>query len=351
MDFRHSLDQSLEYSQQALAQMKLRGIAPHPNNFMVWYCHTSGEWPELSAALQILDDADHDFDEERNARVFKKFCAAPFEALPLHLIADRIESELTAVLGQLDQFGRDASAFGSMLENVSVEVVAAQRAKGIRQIVNRVVSEARAMALRSRKVEQSLSASLLETEKLKAELQGAKSEALTDPLTALGNRRMFECVLRDATVRATETGEPLSLLLVDIDRFKNFNDDFGHLVGDQVLKLFAVVLKENIKGQDTAARYGGEEFAVVLPNTANSHARKLADNIRRNIGDKKLVNRKTGMKLRQITVSIGVAQYRYDESTSQFLERADRGLHYAKRLGRNQVICHEDVEEFVENGI
>ena len=105
--------------------------------------------------------------------------------------------------------------------------------------------------------------------------------------------------------RATNEDKPLSLLMFDIDHFKLFNDNYGHLTGDQVLRLVAMSLKQTIKGQDIIARYGGEEFAVVLPSTALKQALAVADHIRRAVMAKELKKKSTGEILGRVTVSIG----------------------------------------------
>jgi diguanylate cyclase len=156
-------------------------------------------------------------------------------------------------------------------------------------------------------------------------------------------RARFTWKLNKAMIEAQENSAPMSLLMLDIDHFKKFNDDYGHVVGDSVLKLLALVLHENVKGQDIAARYGGEEFAAVLPCTKGSDARKLADAIRQKIAGRKLLNRKTGAQLNTISVSIGLAEYKPGEPAAAFIERADRALYAAKRLGRNRVIAAEDI--------
>jgi diguanylate cyclase len=152
---------------------------------------------------------------------------------------------------------------------------------------------------------------------------------------------MLDFVLREAAIEAMDTGDPLSLLLLDIDHFKQFNDTYGHTIGDQVLKLLGGTLRDSIKGQDTAARYGGEEFAVILPRTAATDAAKLAENIRQRITNKSVVNRKTGGTLGRVSVSIGVAQMRLGEPIRRFVERADQALYTAKRTGRNRVVSAE----------
>src|SRR6201999_1004856 len=125
---------------------------------------------------------------------------------------------------------------------------------------------------------------------------------------------------------AVASAEPLSLMLTDIDHFKTFNDTYGHLTGDQVLRLVALSVKQNVKGQDIAARYGGEEFAIVLPRTALRGAITVADQIRRSVMSKELMKRSTGEHLGRVTVSIGVATHRRGDSMHSLIERADACL-------------------------
>ena len=338
----HALQRSTEYCQQALNLMALHQITPNPTNFTIWYCHVSGEWPSLSKTLEVLIADGEEFTAPRSAKLYASLFSPPNEALPLHSMVERLESELANVLDSLKQAGRDASDYGKFLETATGEVAASQSEDVVRQIVGRLLSQTRAMALQSLELEKQLQASSSEVAKLKSELDGARREALVDALTGLGNRKMFDCVLRKATIAATESGEPLCLLLLDVDHFKKFNDEFGHCIGDQVLRVVAVMLGENIKGQDTAARYGGEEFAIVLPRTTSRDARKLAENIRARSCEKRLVIRKTGKDLGQVSVSIGVAEFASPEPLSRFIERADRALYSAKQTGRNRVVVAED---------
>jgi diguanylate cyclase len=320
-------------------------IAPSPINFTVWYCHVSGERLDLSKALEALIANGEKFTEERNAALYASFFATPYEALPLPLMIERIESEVATVLNSLKQAGRSASEYEKFLESATDEVDVWQSEAGVRQIVGRLLTRTRAMALQSLELEKQLRASSSEVAKLKTELDGARREALVDALTGLGNRKMFDCVLREAASSAKKQGESLSLLLIDVDHFKKFNDEFGHQIGDRVLRVVAVTLGENIKGQDIAVRYGGEEFAVVLPRTAACDARKLAENIRRRICELRLVVRKTGKDLGRVTASIGVAEFVSGEPLSELVQRADQALYVAKQTGRNRVIAAEDLRE------
>ena len=169
-----------------------------------------------------------------------------------------------------------------------------------------------------------------------------RTEALTDPLTTLANRKFFDAELGKAVAEAKERREPLTLLMCDVDHFKAFNDKFGHVTGDQVLRLVATSVKQNVKGRDIAARYGGEEFAVVLPKTAMPQAITVADQIRHAVMTKELMKRSSGERLGRVTISIGVALLRASDTTQALIERADECLYAAKRNGRNRVISESD---------
>ncbi|HAR26201.1 MAG TPA: GGDEF domain-containing protein, partial [Bradyrhizobium sp.] len=198
-------------------------------------------------------------------------------------------------------------------------------------------------------LENRLALSKSEINELQHSLEAIRAESLTDPLTGLGNRKYFDRSMDMAVQAALASSEPLSLLMFDIDHFKSFNDSYGHLTGDQVLRLVAQSLKQTIKGQDITARYGGEEFAVVLPNTALRQALTVADHIRRAVMAKELKKKSTGEILGRVTISVGVSMLKPADDTDSLIERADACLYAAKRAGRNRVICEADPEFSAES--
>jgi diguanylate cyclase len=200
------------------------------------------------------------------------------------------------------------------------------------------------MEATNQKQEARLHESKREIRELQQNLDAVRTESLTDPLTQLANRKAFDAVIAQAIADAHARSEPLSLLMTDIDHFKTFNDSFGHLTGDQVLRLVAMCMKQNVKGQDTAARYGGEEFGVVLPKTPLRAAVTVADHIRRAVMTRELMKRSTGEHLGRVTISVGAATLRKDDTAQTLLERADACLYAAKRHGRNRVRCETDPE-------
>ena len=211
----------------------------------------------------------------------------------------------------------------------------------MRAIADAIIKSQRVIELQHMAMEQRLIASKRELELVQHSLTAVTAEANLDPVTGLATRRRFDSALERATEAANKDGQPLPVLMIDIDHFKSFNDRFGHLMGDSVLRLIGGTLKQSTKGQDIAARYGGEKFAVILPETDLRGAAVLAEQIRQRIISRELKRRPTGESLGAITVSIGVATYRYGERPRAMLERADTSLYEAKHAGRNAGRCED----------
>lgn len=169
---------------------------------------------------------------------------------------------------------------------------------------------------------------LLEMRRLVCELETIST---TDGLTGLRNRRAFDEKMLDEHQRSARSQQAFSLLLVDIDHFKKYNDTFGHQAGDEALSEVARIMQYTVRHYDMAARYGGEEFAVILPDTDKKGAMELAERLRRAIERAEWLNRK-------ITVSIGVATISFGQSIPALVEEADRALYTAKEQGRNRVV-------------
>ncbi|NJO55590.1 MAG: GGDEF domain-containing protein [Rhodospirillales bacterium] len=292
----------------------------------------------MNEAINILLEENR-LPEQHVDSVYRNFCASPLDAVPVHLIADKMEEELATVLVAVDTVVQSASSYGASLEEAT-NVMAAMRCNvELRQLILAIIRKTRSIAGQSRDLEQQLRHNLEELARLRQDLNGARLEARTDALTGLANRKMFDFTLRVAAMEALESRQPLSLLMLDIDHFKAFNDQHGHATGDQVLKLLANTLRESVKGQDTAARYGGEEFAVILPRTEMHDAAAVAEKIRQRVAGKSVINRRTGDQLGRVSVSIGVALFSFDEPPRRLAERADQALYFAKKRGRNQVYC------------
>jgi diguanylate cyclase (GGDEF)-like protein/PAS domain S-box-containing protein len=177
-------------------------------------------------------------------------------------------------------------------------------------------------------------------EKLK-EIEVMKEEAVrlsyTDDLTEIYNHRFFIEQLTLEVERQKRYATPLSLLMIDIDYFKNYNDTNGHLAGDQVLKAIAILIQRGVRQSDIIARYGGEEFSAILINTGREKALEIAERVRRNVSDTRFPN-ESAQPNKDLTVSVGVATFSSSISTlTDLIREADHALYRAKKGGRNRI--------------
>jgi diguanylate cyclase len=336
-------DQAQALARDAFAWLTQRNIPPTPENFELSYNFVRGENAELKRAIEALISNGCKFDVSVMTILYQRYFRTPKEDDAVAELGEKITAELDSVLHILETAGHDHSAYGKTLSHASGELGDAKLGEGaIKNLIDQVIGATRAMEARSKTLEVQLQTSSREVNDLRDRLESVRRESLTDQLTGIPNRKAFDKVLLESIESAIETGEPLSLVMCDIDHFKTFNDTWGHQTGDQVLRLVANCLSENVKGRDTAARYGGEEFVVILPQTALADAVNLANQIRNKVESKKLVKKSTGDILGIITISAGVTQYDANENAVEFLRRADVCLYAAKRSGRNRVVSEGD---------
>lgn len=172
---------------------------------------------------------------------------------------------------------------------------------------------------------------LLENRELSQNLQIYKEKSRLDGLTGIFNRATFMEILREAVRNSNAGPHELALIMLDIDNFKNINDSYGHLAGDEVLRVLGRLLAERLRRNDIAARYGGEEFVVVMSGSGQQQTLKTAEKLRESVGKIKIAGLPT------VTISLGATLYRHGEDPEQFIQRADMALYDAKRSGKNCV--------------
>lgn len=340
-----SFDHVLEFSKNAFEGMAKHSVPPTPENFQVWYTHMAGRNPNLSHMMSILVDNNQEFTAAISQDLYDRFFTTQIGDDVLHETTDRINEELGRILEYVGEASDGATNYGTTLKSAEGALISETDAGGLKAVIDNVLTETRKMEEINQKLEQKLVDSTSEVSQLRGDLEDMRKEALTDALTGIANRKLFDMELRRAARDAMENGDTLSLLMIDIDHFKKFNDTYGHQVGDEVLKLISNTLKKSVKGGDLPARYGGEEFAVVLPKTDIKGAISVAQSIRGRISTRKLVNRQTNTNLGKITVSIGVAQFEYGEKLTHLIHRADQALYTAKHKGRDKVVDQSEVEE------
>jgi len=298
-------ERTMAFAEVALGQIRSLRQTAVPRNYEIWYIYATGYNAPLN---KIINET-----LARNGNLTEADLEQIYETYLSHIKAtDRIDKVGARVIGEIDDvmslltdaLGMSAS-YDASLNGASEKLSAAKTPDQVKGVVESLLRSTREMRETNKALEERLMLSKNEISNLQQSLEAIRAESLTDPLTGLGNRKYFDRMIETAVQDALATGEPLSLLMFDIDHFKSFNDSYGHLTGDQVLRLVGMSLKQTIKGQDITARYGGEEFAVVLPSTALRQALTVADHIRRAVMAKELKKKSTGEILGRVTISVG----------------------------------------------
>ena len=337
-------ERSMAFAEVALGQIRSLRQAAVPRNFEIWYVYATGYNSPLN---KVINET-----LARNGKLSEIDLEQIYETYLAHLkTTDRIDRVGARVVGEIDDvmslitdaLGMSAS-YDDSLTGATEKLSVAHNRDQVKAIVESLVKSTKEMRDTNKILEDRLTKSKTEISTLQQSLEAIRAESLTDPLTGLGNRKFFDRSVDAAVQYALASREPLSLLMFDIDHFKSFNDNYGHLTGDQVLRLVGLSLKQTVKGAAITARYGGEEFAVVLPTTALQQAMTAADQIRRAVMAKELKKKSTGEKLGRVTISVGVSLLRQDDDVHSLIERADACLYAAKRNGRNRVIIETDDE-------
>ncbi len=335
---------ALGYATSAIEVLKRATIPPYPHFYELLYTYATGVNPALNARVNaILGTGGPSL--EMAERLYNEFLKSKDANERLSGVSERMSHRIDAMHDAIDTAMATANAYSATLQIANGDLHGELSAGRLKQLAVALLGDTRRMQNANLALERTLEASRAEIAALQRDLDDVRREALIDPLTKVHNRKAFDDGLLRAIARASDSGHPLCLMLIDIDHFKRFNDTWGHQTGDQVLRLVAMTVKSNIKGKDMAARYGGEEFGAILPDTDLEDALHVADNIRRAVQAKELLKRSTNEKLGRVTASFGVAMLRPEDSPSSLIERADRCLYAAKRMGRNTVVGEDTLEQ------
>ena len=338
---------ALGYANAAFDLLKRSSIPPYPQFYELMYTYATGVNPSLNNRINSVFRNGITPTNDLAETLYNEFLKSDVNDR-MSSVSERMHARIEAVHEAIDSAMTTANAYSGSLQSASGDLDQDLSAQDIKQLATRLLSETRRMQDTNRELERKLAASRDDIAALQRDLDDVRRESMLDPLTKIANRKSFDEGLVEAMDEATETGTPLSLMLLDIDHFKNFNDTFGHQTGDQVLRLVGMTLKSNIKGKDLAARYGGEEFVAILPYTDLKGAVIVAENIRKAIQAKELLKRSTGEKLGRISASFGVASLWPNDNVTSFIERADRCLYAAKHAGRNRVVSETELVEIDE---
>ena len=312
-------------------------LTPSPDNYRVWFEYAAGSIDALNADID-------DCISQRRA-ITDAMCAKWHAQ---HLSTDdqrdvddtriAISGMLNVMIAHLKDWDSTAAHSDDSLNNCMEQLNGQPDLNQVKEIIATVTEEAKKVRDSNQKVKSTLHSLSDEVSTLRQDVDRLGSEALTDALTQAMNRRGFDASLKKITEKSQEKALDCSLIIVDIDHFKKVNDDFGHLVGDKILRFIAEKLRQNIRGSDILARYGGEEFAIILPNTNYQGALRVAENLCQAVASRSLTTSSKTKTIGRITISCGVSIYQSGEDLETFFERADKSMYQAKKQGRNRVV-------------
>ena len=335
-----------DLARKAMAAMQAQLVWPTPLNYEIFlHCVKDPEGPlakELARLASIGEPLTEVVSEDLAAAYLPK---AQLNA-QIRDAGDQLSKELEAVAAAIDTAQKSSSDYGQTLADVSKELSTSDMAPALQTIVQTLSSATRQVQRQNKTLESQLKESTSEVNRLRENLEQVRRDATTDALTGLANRKAFDDELERACAEAATSGQPLTLAVIDIDHFKNFNDTWGHQTGDQVIRYVASVIARMAPPPRFAARYGGEEFGLVFPGESAVMVRKTLEEIREEVCSRILRRRSTNEELGAVSVSAGYAERRPHEISHGLMERADAALYDSKRAGRNRVSAapHEDSE-------
>lgn len=335
---------TIVYAERALDFLRQHALPAYPRFYEVWYTYAAGFNHALNKAVNDVSEAAEHLSSENVQEIYNQFLSPNRLGDRIDKVGTKLSAEIRDMLDRLSQNSDMVSEYGSSLEGARIELENLESPAQLSALVTRLLKATTDTAHANSALERQLIESHEQIESLRESLEAIRHESVTDELTTLYNRKHFDQSIERMMRHAADTKEPLSLLITDIDHFKRFNDSYGHQTGDQVLRLVAVASKQNVKGKDIPCRYGGEEFAILMPHTTLQQALSVAEQIRRAVMSKELVKRSTGENLGRITITIGAATMRGDDTAHSFIARADKALYAGKHGGRNQVRSESDLD-------
>jgi diguanylate cyclase len=340
MLYEHSHEEASEYLRMTLQFLGGHNLPGTPVNYTVGYEYAAKLNTQLMNAVDQSLSVKEEITPELTGAWFQEHVVYRGQGLVQSVKADLL-NVLQEVFGDLSAAGNDVTMFGKSMARFSERIETVEDKETFQETLKDLMMEVRHIENTSSLLEKRLKHANNQVEKLQEKLKEVEQHATIDPLTNLYNRRAFERQLIQQMDHASKRAGDLALAIIDIDHFKRVNDTYGHLTGDDLLRIIAKTLKDFVKGKDIVCRYGGEEFVVLLPDTPLVGAVTVAEKIRKHFAQMSWKQKSTGVSMGKVTLSAGVACFRPGENMESFVQRADVALYHSKKTGRNRVTAEK----------
>ena len=343
MNYTEDVERAGEITRMVLPTLSRLGMPVNPVTFGLWYEYYRGTNQQLNAELDALAEGRKVYDPEFVEQLYHEHILTP-EVSRLQRAGSEAKRLLTQVLDLFERAGIEVGEYGKMLGDHAEDMRCAESIETITDMLNGLINETERVYQSNQRFQHQLHDTSEDISLLRQEIAEMREQVSLDPLTGVANRKLLDDTLEAALLAAQREGQSLCVMMVDIDYFKQINDEHGHLIGDKVIKYVAATLKSMVKGRDLVARYGGEEFAIILEETPQEGAMALAEKIRRAIESSRLRRTDTGTPIGRVTVSIGIACLQDADSPHDLIDRADRALYRSKSSGRNRITGCENLD-------
>jgi len=325
---------------RVVARMRAWKIPGLPRNYELIYEMEMNPTRELRVALSSVCGEGRNPSQNELDEIYDRFVRhVRGDAEGISAAHRKVLSDIDEVMRLMQKEQRNRREYGEVLGTASKGIHEKTDGAILVQVAQMLAAATEQALSNGVETEARMSAKSRELESLRNELERFRNMAYEDPLTGVANRRAFNRDLGE--VFGKEMNGDVALILLDIDHFKSFNDRFGHPMGDQVLKLVAKVICENVhRHKALVARTGGEEFAIIVRDITRSEAVSLAERVRVAIGASSIVNRSSGENYGSVTMSSGICMAADSDGPDDLYRKADEALYESKRCGRNLVTAH-----------
>ncbi|WP_101757735.1 GGDEF domain-containing protein [Oceanicoccus sp. KOV_DT_Chl] len=340
MHYSENLATAASYLKKSIPHMMANEVPANPINYTLWYNYVANHIPELNKALDSLTKTKGNLTPRLSEELYRYYIIN--EHLEDH---QKTLESITQLAAQLVNHLNDSMLGSSNFEleiNANIDQLNQAASIGeITAIIDQVINTSESIRTANRHFQDNLQLASEEISNLRQQLKQAEKQAYIDQLTQLYNRHAFDRQL-DQLINTEGLAENVCLILADLDHFKSFNDNYGHVIGDRVLHRMGELLQDYCPDNAIAARYGGEEFAIIVNNSTIEDAQAIAEMLRHKTQQLRVKIKNSDKVLDSISASFGVARFQTNETAECFIDRTDQALYRAKHCGRNRVEVYQE---------